>query len=233
MIADGGERKSSHGIAALIDHTLLTPEARRMDVERLCEEALRNRFATVCVNPVFCSLVVKLLSASKIKTCTVIGFPLGANLPTIKLRESQLALDDGAQELDMVLHIGGLKAGDDAEVGRDIEAIVHECHRRRAICKVILETSLLTDDEKKRASRIARDAGADFLKTSTGFSTGGATIADILLMRAVAGSKIGIKASGGIRTLDDLLSMVAAGATRIGASSGVKIMEEANQRFGM
>jgi deoxyribose-phosphate aldolase len=162
----------------------------------------------------------------------VVGFPLGANLTAVKLDEARVALEQGAQEIDTVIHIGGLKAGDDAAVRSEIESLSRMVHERRAILKVIIETALLSEEEKVRACRAARDARADFVKTSTGFSTSGATIGDVKLMRREVGCEMGVKASGGIRTLDDLLNMVDAGATRIGTSNGVKIMEEALAKFG-
>ena len=223
---------NSQSVAALIDHTLLKPEATRHDVERLCQEAIAHRFASVCVNPVFVPLANKLLHGSAVKNCTVIGFPLGANSSEAKAAETQMALAAGAEEVDMVIHIGGLKAGDNEAVSKDILGVVRVAHGGGAICKVIIEACLLTDEEKERACRIARDAGADFVKTSTGFSAGGATVADVALMRRAVGPKMGVKASGGVRTLEDLLKMVEAGATRIGSSSGVKIMAEALARFG-
>lgn len=224
--------KNSSAIAALIDHTLLKPEATRPEIERLCKEALQFQFAAVCVNPVFVPLVALLLSGSMVKTASVVGFPLGATLTRAKVDEAGAALEEGAQELDMVIHIGSLKAGDNQAVAADIRSVVEACHSGRALCKVIIETALLTDEEKERACRISRDAGADFVKTSTGFSTAGATVSDVALMRRVVGPTLGVKASGGIRTLDDLLSMVDAGATRIGTSSSVKLIEEAQARFG-
>ena len=219
-------------VAALIDHTLLKAEATRNDIERICREALQYRFASVCVNSVFVNPVSEALRNSLVKTCVVVGFPLGANLPAVKLHEARVALEQGAQEIDMVIHIGALKAGDDAAVRSEIESLLRVVHESRAILKVIIETALLSEEEKVRACRAARDAGADFVKTSTGFSTAGATAADVALMRREVGRKIGVKASGGVRTLDDLLAMVNAGATRIGTSNGVKIMEEALAKFG-
>jgi deoxyribose-phosphate aldolase len=223
---------SARDVAALIDHTILKPEATRHDVERLCREAMEHHFASVCVNPVFVPLVRGALRGSKVKNCTVIGFPFGANLSESKVNEARAALAAGAEELDMVIHVGGLKAGDNEAVLADIRGVVQAALADRAICKVIIETSLLTEEEKERACRLACEAGADFVKTSTGFSTGGATLADVALMRRVVGPVIGVKASGGVRTLDDLLKMVEAGATRIGTSGGVKIVQEALTRFG-
>jgi deoxyribose-phosphate aldolase len=220
-------------VAALIDHTLLKAEATRSDIERICREALQYRFASVCVNSVFVNPVSEALRNSLVKTCVVVGFPLGANLPAVKLDEARVALEQGAQEIDMVIHIGALKAGDDAAVRSEIESLLRVVHESRAILKVIIETALLSEEEKVRACRAARAAGADFVKTSTGFSTAGATAADVALMRREVGREIGVKASGGVRTLDDLLAMVDAGATRIGTSNGVKIVQEALATFGI
>lgn len=227
-----GQPTNSSSVAALIDHTLLKAEATRSDIARICREALQHRFASVCVNSVFVKQVFEALRNSPVKTCVVVGFPLGANLPQVKLDEARVALEQGAQEIDMVIHIGGLKAGDDAAVRSEIEDLARLVHERGAILKVIIETALLTEEEKVRACRAARDARADFVKTSTGFSTSGATIGDVELMRREVGREMGVKASGGVRKLDDLLAMVEAGATRIGTSNGVKIMEEALAKFG-
>jgi deoxyribose-phosphate aldolase len=226
-----GQPTNSADVAALIDHTLLKPEATQNDIERICREALQYRFASVCVNSVFVKQVCEALRNSSVKTCVVVGFPLGANLPAVKLDEARVALEQGAQEIDMVIHIGALKAGDDAAVRSEIESLSGVVHERRAIVKVIIETALLSEEEKVRACRAARDANADFVKTSTGFSTSGATAADVALMRREVGREIGVKASGGVRTLDDLLKMVDAGATRIGTSNGVKITQEALAKF--
>jgi deoxyribose-phosphate aldolase len=226
-----GQPTNSADVAALIDHTLLKPEATRSDIERICREALQYRFASVCVNSVFVKQVCEALRNSSVKTCVVVGFPLGANLPDVKLDEARVAVEQGAQEIDMVIHIGALKAGDDAAVRSEIERLSGVAHERRAIVKVIIETALLSEEEKVRACRAARDANADFVKTSTGFSTSGATAADVALMRREVGREIGVKASGGVRSLDDLLKMVDAGATRIGTSNGVKIMQEALAKF--
>ncbi len=223
---------NSREAAALIDHTFLKPEATRKDIERLCNEGLQHLFAAVCVNPVFTGQVAQALRGSTVKTCVVVGFPLGANLPATKVHEARVALDQGAQEIDTVISIGALKAGFAAAVENEIASLVAAIHERRAILKVIIETALLTDDEKIRVCGLARDAGADFVKTSTGFSTGGATVTDVALMRRVVGPKMGVKASGGVRTLDYLLEMVDAGASRIGTSNGVSILHEAEKRFG-
>jgi deoxyribose-phosphate aldolase len=224
--------KNSRQVAALIDHTLLKPEVTRRDIDRICGEAIQRRFASVCVNPVFVPRVVAKLHDTPVKTCTVIGFPLGANLTAIKVAEAKAAVKEGAQELDMVIQLGALKAGDDELVAADIHAVAAAAHTGKAICKVIIETCLLTNEEKERACRLAVEAGADFVKTSTGFSSGGATLEDVALMRRVVGAKIGVKASGGVRSLNELLKMVEAGATRIGTSTGVKLVEEARTRFG-
>lgn len=215
-------------LARLIDHTLLKPEASRADIERLCAEALQYRFASVCVNPVYVRLCADLLHGqSEVRVCTVVGFPLGATSTEVKVFEAQRALADGAVELDMVQHVGALKSGDLQALERDIAAVVAVAHAQGALCKVILETALLSDPEKETACRIAQAAGADFVKTSTGFGPGGATVADIALMRRVVGPAMGVKASGGIRSLADVQQMLAAGATRIGASAGVRILQEA------
>ena len=236
VVAAGADRIScgpsvielESGFAGLIDHTLLKPEASRDDIRKLCEEAVRFAFASVCINPWNVPLAAELVRGSNVKVCTVIGFPLGATLPQVKIREAEEAIKLGAQEVDMVLNIGALKSGQDDVVESDIRGVVEAAHRGGAICKVIFETSLLTVEEKVRAAVASKRAGADFVKTSTGFSTGGATAEDVALMRAVVGTDIGVKASGGVRTLDDLKKMVCAGATRIGASASVKIMEQAS-----
>ncbi len=215
------------GFAGLIDHTLLKPEASRDEIRKLCQEAAKFGFASVCINPWYVPLAAELLRGTKIKVCTVIGFPLGATLPQVKMYEAEEAIKLGAQEVDMVINIGALKSGQDDVVQSDIRGVVEASHRGGAICKVILETALLTVEEKVRASLASKQAGADFVKTSTGFSTAGATAEDVALMRAVVGSEIGVKAAGGVRSFEDLKKMVCAGATRIGASASVKIMEQA------
>jgi len=215
-------------IASLIDHTLLKPDATATDIERLCREAAQSQFYSVCVNPVHVRSAGTFLQATPVKVCSVIGFPLGANLTATKAAETRSALRDGAREIDMVLNIGALKAGNHAAVLADIQAVVKICHAAHALCKVIFETCLLTDAEKTRACELCITGGADFVKTSTGFSTGGATVADVMLMsRLVKSHGLGVKASGGIRSLADFQKMVAAGATRIGTSSGIKILQEA------
>ncbi len=227
MTAPGNARE----VAALIDHTLLKPEATRNDVARLCKEALEYQFAAVCVNSLFVEQVSAALRNSAVKTCVVAGFPLGANLPAVKLAEARAALELGAQEIDMVIGVGTLKAGDDAAVLSEIKNLTRAVRERQGILKVIIETSLLNEEEKLRACKIACEAGADFVKTSTGFSSAGATVADVALMRGVVGNGMGVKASGGVRTLGDLLKMVEAGANRIGTSNGVSIVCEARDKF--
>ncbi|MCO6400383.1 MAG: deoxyribose-phosphate aldolase [Verrucomicrobia bacterium] len=218
---------SAEQVAKMIDHTLLKAEATPADVEKLCAEARKHGFWSVCVNSAYVKQAKALLRDSRTKVCAVVGFPLGAMEPQIKSLETRKALRDGANEIDMVINIGALKARDDATVLRDIRGVVENCKDSRAICKVILETSLLNDEEKTRACQLSMKAGADFVKTSTGFSTGGATAEDIALMaRTVASRKLGVKASGGVRTYADIVKMVNAGATRVGCSNSVKIMEE-------
>ena len=214
-------------LAALIDHTLLKPEATPAQVEALCREAAQYRFASVCVNPSFVPLCVRLLRATPVAVCTVIGFPLGATSTKAKVFEAAQAAGRGARELDMVLAIGRLKAGEYGEVAEDMHEVVAAGHAAGALVKVIIETVLLTDEEKVAACMLAARVGADFVKTSTGFAGGGATVADVALMRRVVGPALGVKASGGIRTLADTRAMVAAGADRIGASAGVAIVQAA------
>jgi deoxyribose-phosphate aldolase len=218
---------SAPSIARLIDHTLLRPEATRADILALCREALQNNFASVCVNAYWVPLAAAELAASEVKVCTVVGFPLGATSTEAKVRETEAALRDGAHEIDMVQNVGALRGGDNHAVQADIAAVVEAAHRGGAIVKVILETALLDDDQKTTACLLAKRANADFVKTSTGFGPSGATVHDVELMRRAVGPAMGVKASGGIRTLDDLKKMVAAGATRIGASASVKIVEAA------
>ncbi|MEM5017439.1 deoxyribose-phosphate aldolase [Metabacillus indicus] len=209
--------------AKMIDHTLLKAEARKEQIVKHCEEAREYGFASVCVNPVWVKTAAEELKGSDVKVCTVIGFPLGASTAAVKAAETADAIQNGAEEVDMVLAIGLLKSGAEEAVEADIRAVV-EAAESKAIVKVIIETSLLTEEEKVRACGLSLSAGADFVKTSTGFSTGGATVEDVTLMRKVVGDKAGVKASGGIRDLNDLKAMAEAGANRIGASSGVKIM---------
>jgi deoxyribose-phosphate aldolase len=215
------------GFARLIDHTLLKPEGSRDEIRKLCEEARRFGFASVCINPWNVPLAAELLRGTIVKVCAVVGFPLGATLPQVKIHEAEEAIKLGAQEIDMVINIGALKSGQYDVVESDIHGVVEASHRGGAICKVILETALLTVEEKVLASIASKNAGADFVKTSTGFSTAGATAEDVALLRAVVGSEIGVKAAGGVQSFEDLKKMVYAGATRIGASSSVKIMEQA------
>lgn len=212
-------------IAGLIDHTLLRQDATRDEVIKLCREARQYGFASVCVNPYWVPLVAAELSGSPVKVCTVVGFPLGATTTESKIAETEAAVRVGAQEIDMVMNVGALKSGDDETVRQDIQGVAGAAHRAGAILKVILETALLDDNQKATACALAKLAGADFVKTSTGFAAGGATAHDVALMRLVVGPGIGVKASGGIRTLEDLQNMTAAGATRIGASASVKIVE--------
>jgi deoxyribose-phosphate aldolase len=211
-------------IASKIDHTLLKQEATKDQIEKLCAEAKEYTFASVCVNPTWVTLSAELLAGTPVKVCTVIGFPLGASTPKTKAFETTDAIENGAGEIDMVLNVGALKSKDIDLVKSDIEAVV-QAAQGKAIVKVILETCLLTKEEIKIASQLSKEAGANFVKTSTGFSTGGATLEDVSLMRGVVGPDIGVKASGGVRSLEDVESMISAGASRIGASSGVQIMQ--------
>jgi deoxyribose-phosphate aldolase len=222
--ATGGAPAS---VATMIDHTLLRPDASRRNIEDLCREAAQFKFATVCVNPTWVAVCAKLLSGSGVRVCSVVGFPLGATTADVKGYETRRAIFDGAHEIDMVINVGALKSGDLHTVQRDIEAVTAPCHDCGAISKVIIEAALLTDDEKVTACTLAKAAGADYVKTSTGFGPGGATPADVALMRRVVGAEMGVKAAGGIRDLEGLQAMVAAGATRVGASAGVKIVQQA------
>lgn len=213
-----------NNIAKMIDHTLLKADATKDQIHTLCLEAKEYSFASVCVNPTWVKYCAELIKDSNVKVCTVIGFPLGSNTPETKAFETKNAIENGAGEVDMVINISALKSGDDELVEKDIKAVV-DAAKGKALTKVIIETCLLTDDEKVRACEIAVKAGADFVKTSTGFSTGGATPEDIALMRKTVGPDIGVKASGGVRSAEDAEAMIKAGATRIGASSGVKIVK--------
>jgi deoxyribose-phosphate aldolase len=217
---------SESALAAVFDHTLLKPEATREQVVRLCEEAATHRFACAMVNPAWVALAHSVMAGSGVPVGVVVGFPLGANLATTKREEALALIKLGAHELDMVMNLGLLKSGMNALVEQDIRGVVQVAHEAGAVVKVILETSLLSVEEKLRASEMALAAGTDFLKTSTGFSTGGATVADVALLRGVAGDRCGVKASGGIRTLAEARSMLQAGATRIGASASVAILRE-------
>lgn len=226
VTATVGYCPESDGLASLIDHTLLKPDGTREEIEVLCREAAQFCFASVCVNPNWVALCREMLRNSGVKVCTVIGFPLGAHLPDIKAYETRRAIEQGAEEVDMVINIGALKSRDYALVEQDIHGVVQAAATtgKGVLVKVILETSLLTHDEKVMGCTLAKAAGADYVKTSTGFAGGGATVEDITLMRDTVGPEMGVKASGGVRTRDDAEKMVAAGATRIGASAGVKIV---------
>ncbi|ASI99481.1 deoxyribose-phosphate aldolase [Thermococcus celer] len=219
-------------IAKYIDHTNLKPYATAEDVVKLCEEAKEYGFYAVCVNPYRVKLAKETLMGSGVKVASVIGFPLGATPTEVKVFEAKRALDDGADELDMVLNIGALKDKDYEYVKRDIAEVVKVAHERGALVKVIIETCYLTEEEKVKACELAKEAGADFVKTSTGFGSGGATVEDVKLMRKVVGEEMGVKAAGGIRTYEQALAMIEAGATRIGTSSGVKIVEGAKNARG-
>ena len=218
------------GVASMIDHTLLKPDAARSDIEALCREASQYGFASVCVNPTWVALCASLLQLTHVKVCSVVGFPLGATTPDTKHYETRRAIFDGAREIDMVINIGALKSGELRIVERDIEAVTSPCREAGALSKVIIEAALLTDDEKVTACTLAKAAGADYVKTSTGFGPGGATPADVALMRRVVGEEMGVKAAGGVRDLESLKAMVAAGATRVGASAGVRIVQESQGR---
>ena len=223
-----GDTATARDWASLIDHTLLKPEATETDIRKLCEEAAQFGFASVCVNPAWVKKAAQFLKGSGVPVCTVIGFPLGATMSDVKAYEARRAIFGGATEVDMVINIGALKSGDDCLVEDDIRAVAEAAHENGVLCKVIIETALLTDEEKVRACLAAKNAGADFVKTSTGFSKGGATVDDIALMRRTVGSSLGVKASGGVKGIDDARAMFEAGATRIGASVGVKIAQEAS-----
>src|SRR5437773_6454837 len=223
-----GQTASARDWASLIDHTLLKPDASQTEIEHLCEEASQYHFASVCVHPTWVRACACQLQGSGVPVCTVIGFPLGATLPDVKAYEARRAIMDGAREVDMVINVGALKSGDDCLVEHDIRSVVEVAHEYDVTCKVIIETALLTEDEKVRACQAAKNAGADFVKTSTGFSKGGATVGDIALMRRVVGTAMGVKASGGVRTREDALAMVASGADRIGASASVKIVSRSS-----
>ncbi|HEU4597700.1 MAG TPA: deoxyribose-phosphate aldolase [Pyrinomonadaceae bacterium] len=223
-----GESASARDWAGFVDHTLLKPEATEDDIRKLCEEAARYKFASVCVNPSWVRAASCHLRGSGVPVCTVIGFPLGANVADVKAYEARRAILDGAREVDMVLNVGALKSGDDCAAEQDIRSVVEAAHEFGVLVKVIIETALLTDEEKVRACLAAKRAGADFVKTSTGFAKGGATVADVALMRQTVGAEMGVKASGGVKGITDARAMLEAGATRIGASVGVKIAQEAS-----
>ena len=224
LYAAGGAPDS---VASMIDHTLLKPDATKRQIEELCREAAQFKFATVCVNPTWVATCARLLAGSGVGVCSVVGFPLGATTADVKGYETQRAIFDGAREIDMVINVGALKSGDLRGVERDIEAVTAPCRECGALSKVIIEAALLTDDEKITACTVAKAAGADYVKTSTGFGPGGATAADVALMRRVVGAEMGVKAAGGVRDLEGLKAMIAAGATRVGASAGVKIVQQA------
>jgi deoxyribose-phosphate aldolase len=234
LIVQAGAERISAGVGAVpvpthlaryIDHTLLKPEATADQVAQLCYEARKHGFATVCVNPAWVKLCAELLRGSPVGITTVVGFPLGASAPEVKAYEAQVALDEGATEIDMVINIGALKSRDYEMVARDIRAVVRVSHAKPALVKVIIEAALLNEEEKIAASLLAKEAGADYVKTSTGFASGGATVADVALMRRTVGPKMGIKAAGGVRDRADAEAMIKAGATRLGASAGVKIVQ--------
>lgn len=227
LTATLGTRPQSNDVARMIDHTLLKADASRDQIAQLCYEAKKFHFASVCVNPAQVKLAAQLLKGSDVKVCTVVGFPLGATPGTVKAFETQQAIRDGATEIDMVINIGALKSKDYQIVFEDIGSVVRAAHAGNALVKVIIEAALLTDEEKVVASQLSKAAGADFVKTSTGFGPGGATLPDVALMRKVVGPNIGIKAAGGVGSFGDAQAMIEAGATRIGASAGVKIVREA------
>jgi deoxyribose-phosphate aldolase len=235
VVANGADRVSFHGdaedvpvdLAKYIDHTLLKPDATQEEIDTMCDEAMEYGFASVCINPTWVKRAAEKLRGSDVVVCTVIGFPLGANTAEIKAMEARRALREGAREVDMVINVGALKSGQHEFVRQDIEKVVDAAHEGGAIAKVILETALLTDEEKVIASALSKQAKADFVKTSTGFGGGGATVYDVALMRETVGPDMGVKASGGVRTLEDAEDMIAAGATRIGASAGVQILSGA------
>ena len=235
IVAAGASRLTAHlgtgqvaaDLARLIDHTLLKPDATEAQIRKLCQEAKQYHFASVCVNPTWVPLVAEELAGTDVDVCTVIGFPLGATLPEVKAYEAECSIGRGACELDMVINIGALKSGHYDYVREDIAGVVDVAHARGALVKVIIETVLLTDEEKVEACVLSQAAGADYVKTSTGFAGGGATVEDVALMRRVVGSQMGVKASGGIRSAKDAEAMIRAGATRIGASAGVKIVQQA------
>lgn len=232
VIANGADRVAFHGDAAdvpldlaqYIDHTKLTPDTTASDIDQLCAEAAEFGFASVCINPTWVKRASNNLRGTGVPVCTVIGFPLGATTTEVKAMEARKALRDGAREIDMVINIGALKSGENDVVYDDIAKVVDAAHEVGAVCKVILETGILTDEEKVIASALAKRAKADFVKTSTGFGYGGATVYDVALMRETVGPEMGVKASGGVRTADDAEDLIAAGATRIGASAGVQIV---------
>ncbi len=232
IVAGGAARVEYHGpgaevpldLARYIDHTILRPDASAADIDRLCDEAIEHRFAAVCINPVWVRRAALRLAGSGVSVASVVGFPFGATPPDVKAFETRRAIRDGAREIDMVVNIGALKSGLHDEVREDIARVSDACHDGGAINKVIIEAALLTDEEKVIVCRLAQQAKADMVKTSTGYSKGGATVFDVALMRETVGARMGVKAAGGIRTADDVKDMIAAGATRVGASAGVSIV---------
>jgi deoxyribose-phosphate aldolase len=232
VVSTGADRISYSGdgaevprdLARYIDHTLLRPDATAAEIDRLCEEARTFGFAAVCVNPTWVRRCAQNLRGSSVRVASVVGFPFGAGTTEVKAMEARRAIRDGAREIDMVINVGALKSGDHDLVRRDIEKVSDACREAGALCKVIIETALLTDEEKVVASHLAKQAKADFVKTSTGFGPGGATVHDVLLMRETVGPRLGVKASGGIRSAEDVREMIAAGASRIGASASVQIV---------
>lgn len=233
VVAAGASRLGLHAagggageVAGLIDHTLLKPEATAEDIEKLCREAAEFHFATVCINPTWVAFAHKLLKGTGVGVCSVVGFPLGATTPDVKQYETRRVIFDGACEVDMVINVGALKSGDVRLVEQDIEAVTRPCRDTGVVSKVIIEAALLSDEEKVIATTLTKAAGADFVKTSTGFGPGGATVADVALMRKTVGDEMGVKAAGGVRDLDQMRAMVAAGASRVGASAGVRIVQE-------
>ena len=224
LVLDWSENAFDPDLARMIDHTLLKPDATQKEIEKLCAEAKQYGFASVCINPSNVKLCVKLLHDTDVKVCTVIGFPLGATSSAVKTFEANCAIKDGAREVDMVINIGMLKSGEYNYVEKDILSVVSAAHRFGVLTKVIIETGLLTNEEKVKACMLAKNAGADFVKTSTGFVKGGATVGDIALMRKVVGPELGVKASGGVRSQEEALALIASGADRIGASASVKIV---------
>ena len=226
----GGVNGLCRAFAGLVDHTLLKPEAEPDDIRRACEDAARCEFAAMVVNPCYVALAAERLRGTQVRVATVAGFPLGASTTEVKRHEVEGGLEDGASEIDMVIRVGALKAGEDGAVEKEIRELAELCHGREALLKVILECALLTDKEKRRGAKIAVRAGADFVKTSTGFGPGGATAADVALLRAAVGDEAGVKAAGGIRTLAEAASMLGAGASRLGMSASTSILDELRGR---
>jgi deoxyribose-phosphate aldolase len=233
VLAAGASRLGLHAagggageVAGLIDHTLLKPDATATEIDKLCREAAEFHFATVCVNPTWVAFCARLLKGSGVGVCSVVGFPLGATTPDVKQYETRRVVFDGATEVDMVINVGALKSGDLRLVEQDIEAVTAPCRQAGVVSKVIIEAALLSEEEKITATTLTKAAGADFVKTSTGFGPGGATIGDVMLMRRIVGDTVGVKAAGGVKDLEQMRAMVAAGATRVGASAGVRIVKE-------